>query len=167
MISYRANLFESLNKQIPKVIFGQTWIKIINPELFNKYSNALSSLQTYKAGEVYLISSTARLKKSGKIILMGIVSTMWASHILKEEDFNKIPKQDYLIVPSPLDYKYKIGQKVRFGAVRIEYKIIYFATGNKRPGSKDYAIQSAEEERNNDFSITSEETLTPWEESAQ
>jgi hypothetical protein len=137
MISHRANLFESINKQMPKVVFGQTWIEIIDPKPFNEISDS----DNYKSKQVYLLGYAGiEYIDAHRIQLMGITdeTQLWAEHEMEEDNFNKIPKTAYRIISSPLQYKYKIGQLVYSDRQGNIWEIVGFVTGEHSPESKEY-----------------------------
>jgi hypothetical protein len=136
MISYRANLFESLNKQNP-VIFGQTWIKIIDSKPFLEIPN----VKDISDGDIFLVSYKSKVDmRDGIISLMGlkVENLIWDNHSLRIDRFKSISRSAYRIVPCPLNYKYKIGQTVYTGRPD---KVISLATGIGEPETKCYLLE--------------------------
>jgi hypothetical protein len=137
-LSKKANLFESIKKQIPNVIFGETWIEIIDPKPFN----SANMHNSFNNGDVYLVSYHDRENiERGLLYLMGITSRTfsWGEHELTKEQFNKIPKSAYKVIPSPLEYKYKIGQE--FNDYELTFKIIALVTGYNGIEHQDYLCE--------------------------
>jgi hypothetical protein len=141
MISYRANLFESLNKQIPRVVFGQTWIEVIDPKSFEPFISERYANKgvPFLVGAPYIGDFQRK-----RITLMAASGSAadWSNRSLSFEDFQKIPKQAYKIVPSPIPYKFKIGDEVMSNVVGNKGKVVaYYCNGQKSENKQAYWIQ--------------------------
>jgi hypothetical protein len=130
------------------MIFGQTWIEIIDYNPFIK----MPGVSRVANGDIFLVSYRRRRHIIEKrLVLMGLKEEnfIWDEHELSVEEFNSLPKTSYRIVPSPLNYKFKIGQEVRYEALMygtdiIPYgKVISYATGIGRVEAKCYLVEKS------------------------
>jgi hypothetical protein len=138
MISHRANLFESLNKQI-KVNIGEDWIEIINPSSFI----SLGIHESLAVKSVPFLVGYKDLREVNSVVTLmsnqGIHGN-WSNHQIDIEGFLKIPFSSYKKINPPIKYAFKINEEVIYKTKKQKTKIISHVTGAHGWGNPEYLL---------------------------